>query len=628
MRAEGSTLPKFADPPLSPVLYCLRGSVEDHERTWLLPAGENTLGSSEANDLVLAVSGVSRQHARLRVDGEGVEVTDLSSTNGSFVNDERVERAHARPGDSLRFGPATLILEEIDPGDALLAFEIRPAASLTPSGLPDDESTERLQDPPPGLAPGGIEGVERFLDGLAAAPRRDAAAILEALMGELRAAGACLVEWSGRREPLLVASRGRVDDFAENGPLRSLVEEVARASASGIGGMVCRSGTSERPPLVFAVLGRPRTVPLALLLSGGPAGDGAEDLLRVALRLLGWLPGWGPAPASVSPGGPALPVLRFPPGFVAGASPAMERLYGEIRALCRGDLPVLVTGETGVGKEHVARILHASSARAGGPFEAMNCAALPAELLEAEMFGVAEGAATGVRAREGRILQAAGGTLFLDELGDMSLPLQAKLLRALQEKEVHPVGGRPVAVDVRFVAATNKDLLAEAEAGRFRSDLYYRIAGAVLTVPPLRERREDIPQLVQSFLHAAAKTADKGVRGLTIKALGTLVAYPWPGNVRELEHEVQRLVQACTPGQAIDSTMLPERFAAAALPAAGPEPEPDSSLRLERHVLELEGRLIRQALLESGGSQRKAAAALGISRNALTRKMQKLGIVG
>jgi len=146
-------------------------------------------------------------------------------------------------------------------------------------------------------------------------------------------------------------------------------------------------------------------------------------------------------------------------------------------------------------------------------------------------------------------------------------------------------------------------------------------------VPPLRERREDIPQLVESFLHAAAKAADKGVRGLTVKALGTLVAYSWPGNVRELEHEVQRLVQACTPGQAIDSTMLPERFAAATVPAAGPE-EPNGSLRLDRHVSELERRLLQQALLESGGSQRKAAALLGISRNALTRKMQKLGIVG
>src|SRR5262249_23681459 len=157
-----------------------------------------------------------------------------------------------------------------------------------------------------------------------------------------------------------------------------------------------------------------------------------------------------------------------------------------------------------------------------------NCAAIPADLLEAEMFGVAPGAATGVRAREGRIAQARGGILLLDELGDMPLPLQAKLLRALQEKEIHPVGGQPVAIDVRIVAATNKDLLAEAEAGRFRIDLYYRIAGAVLTVPPLRERREDIPALVESFLAAAALAADKGVRGLTVKALGALTAYPWP----------------------------------------------------------------------------------------------------
>jgi len=617
-----------ASRPVPPaVFYCLRGTVEERERTWLLPAGESFLGSSEANDLVLAVQGVSRQHARLRVDGEGVEVTDLESTNGSFVNGERIERARATTGDALRFGPVALRLEVLDPGDALLAFEIPPPAEGGGEGrpgLPEDESTYRLVDPPPGLAPGGTLGIERFLDRIAALPRRDASSILEALVHELHAGGACLVEWSGRREPLVLVSRGRMENPTEHEPLRALVEAVARSS-----GTVCRSGSSAAPAVAYAVLGRPRTVPLSLLVFDPPGGDGAEELLRITLRLLGWLPGWGAPAASAAlaaGGGLRLPVLCFPPEFVVGAAPAMERLYGEIRALCRGDLPVLFTGETGVGKEHAAKILHLSSDRARSPCLAMNCAAIPTDLLEAEMFGVAEGAATGVRAREGRFAQARGGTLFLDEIGDMSLALQAKLLRAVQEKEVQPVGGRPVAIDVRIVAATNKDLLAEVEAGRFRSDLYYRVAGAVLTVPPLRERREDIPGLLESFLRAAAIAAGKGVRGLTIKAQDTLVAYPWPGNIRELEHEIQRLVQVCPEGQAIDSTMLPERFAAA-LQNAEKEPAVHDDLRLERHVLDLERRLIRQALDESGGSQRQAALRLGISRNALTRKMRRLGIV-
>jgi DNA-binding NtrC family response regulator len=303
----------------------------------------------------------------------------------------------------------------------------------------------------------------------------------------------------------------------------------------------------------------------------------------------------------------------------------MARLYGELLSLCHGDLPVLITGETGVGKELVAEILHLSSDRSVGPFVAMNCAAVPADLLEAEMFGVAAGAATGVRAREGRFAEATGGILFLDEMGDMSLDLQAKLLRAVLEQEVQPVGGRVVAVDVRIVAATNKDLLAEAEAGRFRSDLYYRVAGAVLSVPPLGERREDIPALVESFLRAAVEEAGRAVRGLTVKALRAFSAYPWPGNVRELKHEVQRLVQACPEGQAIDSTMLAERLAAPSAERTA-EPQADGSLRLDRHVDELERRLIVQALEETGGSQRKAAARLGISRNALARKMRRLGM--
>jgi transcriptional regulator with PAS, ATPase and Fis domain len=304
----------------------------------------------------------------------------------------------------------------------------------------------------------------------------------------------------------------------------------------------------------------------------------------------------------------------------------MTALYTRMRPLGQGDIPVLVLGETGVGKEHVARILHASSPRKAGPFVAVNCAALPSELLEAEMFGIGKGVATGVSERQGKFQLAQGGTLFLDEIGDMSLELQAKLLRSLQEKEAQPVGGAPVPVDIRVIAATNCDLQQRIEAGRFRRDLYYRIAGYVLQVPPLRERREDVPVLVEAFLGVFARETGKTVRGITVKALAALVEHAWPGNVRELEHEVRRLVYLCPSGEAIDSGMLSEPLLTPAPLSTAERPAGGASLDMESHVQQVEARLIREALARAGGNRTLAARLLGISRNGLALKMERMGI--
>jgi two-component system response regulator HydG len=305
----------------------------------------------------------------------------------------------------------------------------------------------------------------------------------------------------------------------------------------------------------------------------------------------------------------------------------MASLYGQMQPLLEGDLPVLILGETGVGKEILARTLHASSARRKGPFVAINCAAIPADLLEAEMFGIGKGIATGVVEREGKFQLAQHGTLFLDEIGDMSPDLQAKLLRALQEKEIQPVGGAPVAVDIRVVAATNSELLQRIEQGRFRRDLYYRVAGYALHVPALCKRREDIPALVEGFMRAFARAAEKSVRGITVKALHTLVEYSWPGNIRELEHEVRRLVYLCPEGQAIDSSMLSGHLLAPSLREEPPDRvDEGGSLELDAHVQKVEERLIRQALARASGNRTQAAKSLGISRNGLTIKMERLGI--
>jgi transcriptional regulator with PAS, ATPase and Fis domain len=302
----------------------------------------------------------------------------------------------------------------------------------------------------------------------------------------------------------------------------------------------------------------------------------------------------------------------------------MSSVYEEMIPLVQGDVPVLILGETGVGKEYLAQILHASSPRHKGPFVAINCAAIPETLLESEMFGIVKGAATGVVERRGKFQLAEGGTLFLDEIGDMSPELQAKFLRALQEKEIHPVGGGPVSLNLRVVTATNSDLAQKIEEGRFRRDLYYRVAGSVLRIPSLREREEDIPSLIEAFVGAFSAEIRKVIPGVTVKALRALVRYPWPGNVRELQHEVRRLVYVCPDERPIDFMMLSEPIRVSR--PGGEGTEPPSPMDLAGRIAELEGRLIKDALAQSGGNQTQAAKLLGISRNGLAIKMQRLGI--
>jgi len=315
--------------------------------------------------------------------------------------------------------------------------------------------------------------------------------------------------------------------------------------------------------------------------------------------------------------------LVFPSGYTPGHSSAIRKVYSQMRSLLRADIPVLLLGETGVGKEQLARTLHASGARREGPFVAVNCAAIPSDLLEAEMFGIGKGVATGVNERRGRFSLAEGGTLFLDEIGEMPPALQAKLLRALEGKEVQPVGGAAVPIDVRVIAATNSDLDRRMQEGQFRRDLYYRVAGFVVHIPTLRERREDILELVQGFLAAVAGEIGLVPR-ITPEARRALLEYPWPGNIRELEHEARRLAHLCADGLDVELGMLSEHIGQ----PPGDHASAPCSLDLAVNVDHLERKLIRAALVRTGGKRSAAARLLGISRNGLAIKMERLGLVG
>ncbi len=299
-------------------------------------------------------------------------------------------------------------------------------------------------------------------------------------------------------------------------------------------------------------------------------------------------------------------------------SPAMEEVLELAARVAPLDTTVLVYGESGTGKEFIVRMIHEQSSRAGAPFVSINCAALTETLLESELFGHARGAFTGaVRDKAGLFEVAGSGTIFLDEIGEVAPTIQAKLLRALQEREIRRVGAeRNLKINARVVAATNRDLRAAVDAGTFREDLYFRLAAFIITVPPLRERREEIPPLVHHFLVRAASRMKKDVQVVSAEAMTALMSYGWPGNVRELEHAVERGVILAN-GPSIRVRELPPEVTQKPRRRAG-----DDTLDLH----EQERVMIERALEKFGGHRRRAAEALKISTVTLWRKMKQYGL--
>ena len=307
---------------------------------------------------------------------------------------------------------------------------------------------------------------------------------------------------------------------------------------------------------------------------------------------------------------------------MVGSSPRMQQVYALMKQAAESDITVLVRGESGTGKELVAKSFHQNSLRKDGPFVAVDCAAIPETLIESELFGHERGAFTGATTRRiGAFERADGGTIFLDEIGDMPYALQAKLLRVLQEREIQRVGGgSSIAVDIRVVTATNKELERAVAAGEFREDLYYRIAAFPIEIPPLRERREDIPLLARHFLEKHAGRADKPIGGISTAALRLLLQYDWPGNVRELENAMERAVLLETAA-VLQAGSLPPALSPV-IPAAVDPSLPAAVLPLA----EVERQALVQALEVAGHQVPRAAQALGVSRATLYRKLKKHGL--
>jgi two-component system response regulator AtoC len=394
----------------------------------------------------------------------------------------------------------------------------------------------------------------------------------------------------------------------------------------GIGGMdLLRASVERFPDVPVVILTAHGSVPLAVEAMRGGAADfmqkpfDRDEVLFVIEKTLRGRRDAVPEP-------PATAMATASP---FGGSPVMRELDALVSRAASGTATVLVRGETGTGKELVARAIHERSSRSAKPFVKLNCAALPDALFESELFGYEKGAFTGAAQRKpGRVELAAGGTLFLDEIGDVPLAAQVKLLRVLQEREIERVGGtETIAVDVRFVAATHQKLEALVARGDFREDLFYRLNVIPLEVPPLRERREDIPALVAHFARTTARSNGRETASFAPDAVELLAQQPWPGNVRQLENMIERLVvlsdapsiSRAAVEREVERESARERSARGPTAAGTPSP-------LDAQRREAEREAIVDALTRSGNNRSLAARLLGVSRRTLYNKLEELGV--
>ena len=580
-----------------------------------------TIGRHQDNGLVLKDPALSRHHLELHPTPQGCLLRDLGSRHGSFVNRKPVSERLLQHGDSIQIGNSLLLyLEdqaeprgaeatvgstfELPIGEAAAAFWKASAAGESPV----QRSLIELAR--------GLIGVRR----LGEVGRALTAALAPSLPSRLAVAGhldPATGEWLWMHPPALSPADARrvqelLEQFLDQDQARlCLVEEKSGARAAALVAPLFARGRQVGGLVLLRDAGGPAAAgfsPADLELASAAAGLAALAIENIELSR------WRlPAEA----GRDAERSAREDHGLL-GESAAIGKLRAMIDRVARADASVLLHGESGSGKELVARAIHRASARSAGPWVVVNCATLTENLLESELFGHEKGAFTGAMQRRlGKFESASGGTLFLDEIAEIPLGLQAKLLRALQEREIERIGGgRPIAVDVRLIAASHRDLAKLCQTGGFREDLFYRLNVVGLQLPPLRERAEDIPLLAQFFARLSALRLGRPLLGLAAEARAALVAYSWPGNVRQLANVIERAA-VLGDGQVIRLEDLPDEIVEAGGQPAG---------AFQNQVAEAKKQSILAAWRESGHDYQKTADQLGIHVNSLHRLVRQLGL--
>jgi len=638
------------------------------------PGGELTVGRGKASDLRIHDDRASRVHCRITRPGPAavLEVEDLNSSNGTFVNGRPTARGELVPGDRVEIGATTVRVEDVDDDEATTRIARPPEARAASSDRPRE--IRRLEGQVEHLA----RNVERFktlleinrsliteldkdrlweriIDTAIELTRAERGFLIIFKDGEmvfevarnLRREEVSQPEYEVSRsiarqvaseDRALITANAEEDERFQSVhsvaklKLRSILCVPLRQAEQSIGALYFDNRfeeglfTDEDRYLLeafaaqatlalnnadmFAALKRSRDeiATLNRALEGQVATQRAE--LKKVRRVL------KSQQDSLS--------FRYNYSSIVGRSPAMARVLKTLDRITPTNLPVLVVGESGTGKELIARAIHFNSPRSGQPFVSENCAAIPPTLFESELFGYVQGAFTGAdQDREGLIELASGGTLFLDEIGDLDFSLQKKLLRVLQEGEIRRLGDKQVRkVDVRVVSATNRNLEQLIHEKRFREDLYFRLCGVAIHLPPLRARTEDIPPLVDHFIRRIAAEETGPTKRVDSGALRMLMGHRWPGNVRELENELRRAWHLA------GSVITPEDLSPAVGTGQGESIDRDGSrIPLREAVDRLERQMIEVALQEFGGNKSKVARELGLSRVGLRKKMVRLGLI-
>jgi Nif-specific regulatory protein len=616
-------------------------------RTFPLAEDEVSIGREPCNQISLLDSLVSRRHCVIRRKGEEFQLEDLDSRNNTFVNNVPVKERLLVDGDQIRIGKSILVFQglsqepagvnasvELDsvptPGGATVVLRKQDAIYLQPARLHALGASERTVRDLNVLL--NFSTSLNSVHGLAALQQKALEAVLEISPADraailLREEGAegftSVIGWDrrlGPNQPIQVSQTILNQVMEEN--LAVLCNDVP-------GDETFREAESLLAPRVRAVLAVPLEVQDkilgALYLDTSSKGAAFDTALLQLVTALGNVAALAIENAShlerLGDENRRLHQELNIQHSMVGESPPMREVYQFVSRVAARESTVLIQGESGTGKELVARAIHSNSARADRPFVAINCAAIVDTLLESELFGHEKGAFTGaVGQKKGKLEMAEGGTVFLDEIGELAAPLQAKLLRVLQEREFERVGGqRPIKLDIRLITATNVDLNEASRNGKFRQDLFYRLNVVAIEIPPLRKRAEDIPLLAAYFAARYSEKVKRRVAGISPKARACLLRYSWPGNVRELENAIERAV-------VLGSTelLLPEDLPDSILEETASSGEPGSALH--DGIREAKKKLIEQAIEQSNGNYTEAAGILGVHPNHLFRLIRTLNL--